>query len=40
VVIGSEWPVVKVKRLADRVETEVLQRDLAGWMKQQLQSES
>jgi histidyl-tRNA synthetase len=32
VVIGSEWPVVKVKRLADRHEEEVVQDALLPWL--------
>jgi histidyl-tRNA synthetase len=35
VVIGSEWPVVKVKRLADRHEEEVAQDALPAWMQEQ-----
>jgi histidyl-tRNA synthetase len=34
VVIGSEWPVLKVKRLADRHEEEVSQEDLPAWMQE------
>jgi len=34
-VIGSEWPVVRVKRLADRVEAELLQGELAVWLTQE-----
>ncbi len=33
VVIGAEWPMVKVKRLADRHEEEVAQEALADWLK-------
>jgi histidyl-tRNA synthetase len=35
VVIGSEWPLVKVKRLADRSENEVDHAVLPAWLKQQ-----
>jgi histidyl-tRNA synthetase len=35
VVIGSEWPVVKVKRLADRHEEEVAKDALPAWMQEQ-----
>lgn len=34
VVIGSEWPVLKVKRLADRHEEEVSQESLPAWMQE------
>jgi len=34
VVIGSEWPVLKVKRLADRHEEEVSQESLLAWMQE------
>ena len=32
VVLGAEWPKVKVKRLADRHEDEVAQEALGGWL--------
>jgi histidyl-tRNA synthetase len=35
VVIGAEWPRLKVKRLADRVEEEVEVGVLASWLKEQ-----
>jgi histidyl-tRNA synthetase len=34
VVIGAEWPVVKVKRLADRHEEELAERDLLAWLQE------
>lgn len=34
VVIGTEWPLVKVKHLASRTEEEVLQEALAAWLKE------
>ena len=36
VVIGSEWPVLNVKRLADRHEEEVEKAELAPWLRDQL----
>ena len=36
VVIGSEWPVLKVKRLADRHEEEVEKAELAPWLRDRL----
>lgn len=35
VVIGAEWPVVKVKRLADRHEEEVAKDGLPAWLQEQ-----
>jgi histidyl-tRNA synthetase len=35
VVIGSEWPRVKVKRLADRHEEEVAKDSLPAWLQEQ-----
>lgn len=35
VVIGAEWPVVKVKRLADRHEESVPKEALAAWLQEQ-----
>ncbi|MFZ0435042.1 MAG: histidine--tRNA ligase [Chthoniobacterales bacterium] len=35
VVIGAEWPVVKVKRLADRHEEEVAKDALPAWLQEQ-----
>ena len=34
VVIGAEWPVVKVKRLADRHEEELAERDHLAWLQE------
>ena len=36
VVIGSEWPVLKVKRLADRHEEELEKAELAPWLRARL----
>jgi histidyl-tRNA synthetase len=35
VVIGTEWPVLKVKRLADRHEESVSKEALAAWLREQ-----
>jgi histidyl-tRNA synthetase len=40
VVIGTEWPKVRVKRLADRHEEEVAQEILAVWLKERLKPET
>jgi len=34
VVVGTEWPQVKAKRLADRYEEEVAQETLVNWLQQ------
>ena len=36
VVIGSEWPTIKVKRLSDRVEDEVSRETLPAWIAKEL----
>lgn len=36
VVIGAEWPTVKVKRLSDRVEEEVSKEELPAWIAKEL----
>ena len=38
IVIGVEWPLVKVKRLADRMEEELKHTALAGWLRGQIPS--
>jgi histidyl-tRNA synthetase len=38
VVIGSEWPTLKVKRLSDRVEEEVAKDALPAWIAKELAS--
>jgi histidyl-tRNA synthetase len=38
VVIGSEWPALKVKRLSDRHETEVPGDELTAWLGRELAS--
>jgi histidyl-tRNA synthetase len=36
VVVGAEWPLLKVKRLADRVETEVSGDSITAWISKEL----
>ena len=36
IVIGSEWPTIKVKRLSDRVEEEVSRETLPAWIAKEL----
>ena len=38
IVIGSEWPTIKVKRLSDRVEEEVSRETLTAWIAKELAS--
>jgi len=36
VILGAEWPKVKIKRLADRHEEEVAEAELPAWLKENL----
>jgi histidyl-tRNA synthetase len=40
VVVGAEWPLLKVKRLADRVEDEVSKEALPAWLARTRKSET